>query len=169
MIINLTKELMNKFKKTINQIIANSDNNMEDMFNESIIVIMDNYDAIQNNNNIFINQLKKNCLKFNKYGKRIESKDRWEEFNNREENISKEVPTTTKLNEDMFYDIIDLKNIIDKEDYDFLIDYYNYGQDIISEKYGITINTARKRTYDLIKKYQEKVGVKDGRNRKNNV
>ena len=70
--LHTVNELIKKFRININQIVTNSDNTIDDVENEAFIVLSENYNEIMNNNRVFINELKKKCLKFNKYGKRIE-------------------------------------------------------------------------------------------------
>ena len=65
--LHIVNELIKKFRININQIVTNSDNTIDDIENEAFIVLSENYNEIMNNNRVFINELKKKCLKFNKY------------------------------------------------------------------------------------------------------
>ncbi len=51
------EQLIKKFRININQIIANSDNTMDDIRNEAYLVVADNYSSIQKNERVFINEL----------------------------------------------------------------------------------------------------------------
>ena len=125
--VNIVNTLISKFIINVNQIINNSDNTMEDIKNEAYIVVDNNYSKIKENERVFINELKTRCLKFNKYGKRIESKERWKEFNNREEAMVEQFNNEYDINEDVLCQLLDVKEIIGEESYKFLIDYYNFG------------------------------------------
>lgn len=154
-LVDFTNSLLKKFKINIDQILRCSDNTMEDIKNEAFIVVFDNFDSIKSNERLFINKLKSNCLKFNKYGKRIESKERFNRFNEYENRLIKDTENTLDLDEDLLCSIIDIKNYLSKEDYDFLIEYYGIGCEYVSDKYNISKELARKRVSNLLKKIRD--------------
>lgn len=149
--LTVVNELINKFKKNINQIISNSDNTFEDIKNEAFIVVNDNYSKILDNEKVFVNELRTRCLKFNKYGKRIERKERWEVFNNREKELTLECKNNLDIDEDLFCELEDIKNYLGEYNYNFLIYYYTYGCKETSEKYNMKEPNVRKRVSLLIK------------------
>ena len=156
--LDVVNELIKKFRINVNQILANSDNTMEDIINESFIVVSDNYDQIKNNDRIFINELKTRCLRFNKYGRRIESKERWEKYNELEKRMIENFRNMLNIDEDILCLIIDIKNIIGENNYIFLLDYFTYTGKVVSKKYGISEPTMRKRAYELIEKLRRDYG-----------
>lgn len=115
---------MKKFYININQIVTNSDNNIDEVKNEGYIVLSEHYDEILKDNKVFINELKKRCLKFNKYGRRIESKERWEKFNSLEDRMNNVSPSYSILDQDMLCDLLDVKSSLSDTEYEFLIYYY---------------------------------------------
>lgn len=155
--LSVVNNMIQKFRININQIIANSDNTIEDIINESCIVIKEHKEAIECNNNVFINELRKKCLRFNKYGKRIESKERWKEFNNREEAMVEQFNNEYDINEDVLCLLLDVKEIIGEESYKFLIDYYNFGSKETSLRYHISEPTVKKRVNEMISKVRRKL------------
>lgn len=155
--VNIVNTLISKFIINVNQIINNSDNTMEDIKNEAYIVVDNNYTKIKENERVFINELKTRCLKFNKYGKRIESKERWKEFNNREEAMVEQFNNEYDINEDVLCQLLDVKEIIGEESYKFLIDYYNFGSKETSLRYHISEPTVKKRVNEMISKVRRKL------------
>lgn len=155
--VNIVNTLISKFIINVNQIINNSDNTMEDIKNEAYIVVDNNYSRIKENERVFINELKTRCLKFNKYGKRIESKERWKEFNNREEAMVEQFNNEYDINEDVLCQLLDVKEIIGEESYKFLIDYYNFGSKETSLRYHISEPTLKKRVNEMISKVRRKL------------
>lgn len=157
--ITIVNELLNKFKITVNQIKRNSDNNIDDIRNESFIIVYENLDKITDNQKIFINMLKSNCLKFNKYNRRIESHDRWERFNNYEDKLKNEYKNDLEVNEDFICIRNDIINNLGKDNYNFLIYYYSYGGKETSIKYNIKEDLVRKRISNLIKQIRKIYGI----------
>lgn len=155
--VNIVNTLISKFIINVNQIINNSDNTMEDIKNEAYIVVDNNYSRIKENERVFINELKTRCLKFNKYGKRIESKERWKEFNNREEAMVEQFNNEYDINEEVLCQLLDVKEIIGEEGYKFLIDYYNFGSKETSLRYHISEPTVKKRVNEMISKVRRKL------------
>lgn len=155
--VNIVNTLISKFIINVNQIINNSDNTMEDIKNEAYIVVDNNYSRIKENERVFINELKTRCLKFNKYGKRIESKERWKEFNNREEAMVEQFNNEYDINEDVLCQLLDVKEIIGEESYKFLIDYYNFGSKETSLRYHMSEPTVKKRVNEMISKVRRKL------------
>lgn len=155
--VNIVNTLISKFIINVNQIINNSDNTMEDIKNEAYIVVDNNYSKIKENERVFINELKTRCLKFNKYGKRIESKERWKEFNNREEAMVEQFNNEYDINEDVLCQLLDVKEIIGEESYKFLIDYYNFGSKETSLRYHISEPTVKKRVNEMISKVRREL------------
>lgn len=155
----LTKvdNLINKFKININQIIRCSDNTINDVKNEAFIIVFNNLNKIQENERVFINELKTKCLKFNKYGKRIESKERFEKFNDYEIRMVEDTENNLNIDEDKICYLLDIKNIIGDKNYNFLIEYYGMGCDFICTKYHISKDLARKRVSNLIKEIRCKL------------
>lgn len=155
----LTKvdNLINKFKININQIIRCSDNTINDVKNEAFIIVFNNLNKIQENERVFINELKTKCLKFNKYGKRIESKERFEKFNDYEIRMVEDTENNLNIDEDKICYLLDIKNIVGEENYKYLIEYYGMGSDFICTKYHISKDLARKRVSNLIKEIRSKL------------
>lgn len=158
LMLSVINNMIQKFRINVNQILANSDNTIEDIINESCIVLQEHKKAIDENNNVFINELRKRCLKFNKYGRRIDSKKQWEIFNNREEALQYEYRNPLDINEDVICGINDVKKIISKDEYNFLMDYYSYGGNYTAKKYNIKEDLVRKRVSLLIKKLKKTWG-----------
>lgn len=52
--------------------------------------------------------------------------------------------SNTRINEDIICDIADIQNIVSKEEYNFLIDYYNLGYENTAEKYNISNSYSRR-------------------------
>lgn len=157
LMLSVVNNMIQKFRININQIIANSDNTIEDIINESCIVMKEHKEAIECNNNVFINELRKKCLRFNKYGKRIESKKQWEIFNNREQAMVEQFNNEYDINEDVLCQLLDVKEIIGEESYKFLIDYYNFGSKETSLRYHISEPTVKKRVNEMISKVRRKL------------
>lgn len=153
--IKIAEQLIKKFRININQIIANSDNTMDDIRSEAYLVVADNYSSIQENERVFINELKTRCLKFNKYGKRIESKERWEEFNKREEQLANILPIMSSMDDDKLCMLIDIKDEIGEENYKFLLDYFSISRKEMCTKYHISEPTVRKKAKDLLDRLRE--------------
>lgn len=156
-LLEFTDKLLRKFKININQIIRCSDNTLEDIRNEAFIVVFGNLSSVEENERVFINKLKSNCLKFNKYGKRIESKDRFEKFNEYENKLVEEENNSLDLDEEKLCTLLDIQNLISKKDYEFLIDYYSLGCELTSVKYNINKDLTRKRVSNLIKEIRSKL------------
>lgn len=156
-LLEFTDKLLRKFKINISQIIRCSDNTLEDVRNEAFIVVFDNLSSVEENERVFINKLKSNCLKFNKYGKRIESKDRFEKFNEYENKLVEEENNSLDLDEEKLCTLLDIQNLISKKDYEFLIDYYSLGCELTSVKYNINKDLTRKRVSNLIKEIRSKL------------
>lgn len=154
--LSLINKMIQKFKININQILANSDNTMEDITNEAFIVLKEHKDAIDKNHNIFINELRKRCLKFNKYGKRIDSKKQWEKFNDREEVLKYEYKNPLDINEDLICSLEVIKSIIKEKDYEFLLFYYNNDRKRTAERYSMTETQVRNKVQYLINKIRRK-------------
>lgn len=150
-ILDFTNSLLNKFNININQIIRCSDNTLSDIKNEAFIVVFENLNKIKNNERTFINELKTKCLKFNKYGKRIESKDRFERFNQYENEMIETKINDLDLDEDTLCTLIDIKNLLKEQEYIFLLEYYGMGCEYVSNKYNIRKDLVRKRVSNLIK------------------
>lgn len=151
--------LLKHFHINIQQIIHNSDNEMEDIINEAYIVLYEHYEDIQKNDKVFINELKKRCLKFNKYNRRIDTKTKWEEFNELEQQMFTNSNLYKEIDANSMCLLIDIQNIIGEKNYQFLIDYYNYGYKEVARKYNISPDCARKRTSLLIKQIQKKLKI----------
>ena len=128
---------------------------MEDILSEAYIVVYEHYDEILDNERVFINEMKKRCLRNNKYGKRIESITRWEYFNNLESSIPERMSHTFKIDEDLIVGIESIKNVTTQEEYDFLICYYENGSEKTSTIYGISNTTCRQRVCRLKKRILE--------------
>lgn len=158
LMLSIINEMIQKFRININQILANSDNTIEDIINESCIVLREHKEAIEENNNVFINELRKKCLRFNKYGKRIDNKKQWEVFNNREDALKYEYDNPLNINEDLICYIETIKTIINKDDYDFLIFYYGNDGKRTSEKYNMTEMQVRNRVHYLVNKIKVNIG-----------
>lgn len=154
-ILELTNTLIKRFIININQIITNSDNEMGDILSEAYIVVYENYDRIVENERVFINEMKKKCLRNNKYGRRIESIERWQYFNELESSIPERMSYTFKLDEDLIVGLEAIKGVTTKEEYDFLICYYENGSDKTSTIYGISNTTCRQRVCRLKKRILE--------------
>lgn len=154
---DIVDELIKKFKINVRQIIANSDNTMEDVRNEAYIVLSENFSNIMDNERVFINKLKTRCLKFNKYGKRIESKDRWALYNDREDRMVALAENEFNIDEETICMLEDIKEIIGKESYDFLIYYYTYGCKSTANKFKLSEPTVRKRVNEYISMIRRKL------------
>lgn len=150
--LNKLDYLLQHFHINIHQIINNSDNTFDDIKNEGYIVLHEHYNEIEKDNKVFINELRKRCLKFNKYNRRIDTKAKWEEFNNLEENLRNEVNLYSQIDEDTLCSIADIENIVGKSNLEFLIYYYNYGYAKTALQYNLSPDTTRKRASLLIKK-----------------
>lgn len=150
--------LLRKFNINIRQVINNSDNTFEDIRNEGYIVLYEHYDDIIKDNNVFINELRKKCLRFNKYGKRIDTKSKWEEYNALEDTMNNISNSYTQINEDLLCSMCDIKDLIGEDNYKFLIDYYGLGYKKTAEKYNISSHLSRKRASLLIEKIRKGIG-----------
>lgn len=158
--IETVHNMINRFKININQIIRNSDNTMEDIENESFLVLHDFFDKIKENEKVFINELRSRCLKFNKYGRRLDNKDDWERFNRYEESLQYEYKNAMEIDEDLILGIHIIKEKICEEEYSFLIYYFRYGQGETSKKYNLKEGTVRKKVHSLISKIKKELNVK---------
>lgn len=150
--LKLTQSLIKNFIINIRQIISNSDNDMDDILGEAYIVVFENYNDIIKNNRVFINRMKTRCLKNNKYGKRIESHERWSYFNNLELTICDRDKYTSEIDEDTIVGIDAIKKVITDYEYDFLIFYYENGMTKTMDKYKINNNACRQRVCRLKRK-----------------
>lgn len=151
-ILEVTNKLLNKFYINVEQIKRNSDNTIEDIKQEAFIVVHLNQEKIKNNERVFINELKTRCLKFNKYGKRIESKERWERFNSYEDNMIKD--EINNFNEEDEITLLTIKTLISEDDYNFLLCYFGCGIDFCCKKYNLSryfINKKCNELLDIIK------------------
>lgn len=157
--IEMVQSMISKFRININQIIRNSDNTMEDIENESFLVLHDFFDKIKDNEKIFINELRSRCLKFNKYGRRLDNKEDWERFNRYEESLQHEYKNSMDINEDLILGINVIKEKICEEEYSFLIHYFRYGQKETSIKYSLKEGTVRKRVHTLINKIRKELNI----------
>lgn len=157
--IEMVQQMISNFRINVNQIIRNSDNTIEDIESESFLVLHDFFDEIKDNNKVFINELKTRCLKFNKYGRRLDNKKDWERQNMYEERLQYEYDNGMEINEDIIVGIQAIKEKICEEEYSFLIYYYENGQEETSKKYNLKVGTTRKRVYDLIKKIRKELNV----------
>lgn len=155
LLLELLDKLLKKFNINIRHIINNSDNTYEDVKNDGYIILYEHYDEIIKDDRVFINELKKKCLKFNKYNRRIDTKKKWQEFNDLEDLMNNISNSHTRINEDIICDIADIQNIVSKEEYNFLIDYYNLGYEKTAEKYNISNNYSRRKASSLINKIRE--------------
>lgn len=156
--LSMVNSMIQKFNKNVKQILANSDNTIDDIVSEAFIVLEEHKKEIENNQNVFINELRNRCLKFNKYGKRIESKKRWELFNDRECEYQDRIKNNLNINEDLICYIETIKTIINKDDYDFLIFYYGNDGKRTSEKYNMTEMQVRNRVHYLVNKIKVNIG-----------
>lgn len=154
-ILKLSNELIKKFIINIRQIISNSDNDMCDIESEAYIITYEHYEHILKNERVFINEMRKKCLRNNKYGKRIESMNRWEYFNSLESSIPERTKITSEINEDLIVGIDAIKQCISDEEYNFLITYYDVGSEKTSEKYCISNTACRQKVHRLKRKILE--------------
>lgn len=151
--------LMNKFRKNINQIISNSDNTIDDVKSESFLVLHDFFDKIKENEKIFINELRTRCLKFNKYNRRLDNKEDWERLNRYEESLQYEYNNPMDINEDLILGIQSVKEVTCEEEFSFLMHYFRYGQKETSIKYDLKEGTVRKRVHTLINRIRKELKV----------
>lgn len=158
--IETVHNMIRKFRININQIIRNSDNTIEDIESESFLVLHDFFDKIKENEKVFINELRSRCLKFNKYGKRLDNKEDWDRFNRYEESLQNEYKNSLEINEDLILNINIIKEKICEEEYSFLIHYFRYGQEETSKRYDLKKGTVRKRVHTLINKIKKELNVK---------
>lgn len=161
--LKLLDKLLKDFHINIQQIIKNSDNEYEDIKNEAYIVLYENYDEILKDKRVFINKLKAKCLKFNKYGKRIESAERWKYFNDKELQMDEQSEKQKEINENHLCILLDVKRIVGDDNYNFLIDYYSLGYKETSIKYEISPDLTRKRVSLLLDKIRKEMGIYDDR------
>lgn len=159
--INTIHYMIKRFNRSINQIIRNSDNTLEDIESESFLVLHDYFDKIMENEKVFINELRTRCLRFNKYGKRLDNKEDWERHNRYEEALALNYKNSMEINEDLILSIHVIKEKICEEDYNFLIYYFSYGQEETSNKYNLKEGTVRKKVHVLIKKLRKELGVNE--------
>ena len=148
-ILELTETLIKKFIINVRQIVNNSDHEMEDMFGEAYLVVYENYEKIISNERIFINELKTKCLRHNKYGKRIESSSRWQYFNQLEETLPERIGYSFEINTDMIVGLDAIRQYLSKDEYDFLLYYYEWGLNKTSKDYNIKPTTCRQRVFRL--------------------
>lgn len=153
----MIKTLLKKFNINIKQILSVSDNTLEDIEQEAHIVFIEFEKEINKNEKVFINELKKRCLSFNKYGKRIDSHKEFDRFNQYEENMINQVHTTSYISEDTILGLAIIKDNCSEEEYNLLLDYHRFGQKLTSIKYNIKESTLRKRICDLQNRIRKKV------------
>lgn len=158
--LELSNELIRKFRINIDYILKCSDNSLEDLRNEAFIVVFDNYDRIMENEKVFINELRNKCLKFNKYNRRIESKKLFEKFNEYENKMVIEENNKNDFDEDELCTLLDVQNILGSEDYEFLINYYSLGGKEFAKQLGLNESTLRKRVSDLLKKVRKELNIR---------
>lgn len=151
-ILEMTESLIKKFIINIIQIINNSDNEMEDMLGEAYLVVYENYKIILSNERVFINELKKKCLRNNKYGKRIESSKRWTYFNQLEESLPERMGYSFEINTDKIVGLDTIKQYVSKDEYDFLIYYYDWGLNKTASEYDIKPGACRQRVHRIKKR-----------------
>ncbi|MEG0151655.1 MAG: hypothetical protein RR744_00550 [Cellulosilyticaceae bacterium] len=148
-ILTLTDELIKKFIINIKQIVSNSDNEIGDIIGEAYLVVYSNYESILQNERVFINELKKKCLRNNKYGKRIESSDRWKYFNQLEESLPKRMDYAYEINVDYIVNLDAIRKHISDDEYSFVLSYYDLGMVKFSEKNNISPNACRQKVHRI--------------------
>lgn len=158
MIYNIVDDLLRQFKINVNQIISNSDNTLEDLRNEAVLIVQDKLSSIQKDKRVFINELKKRCLKFNKYSKRIESKERWEIFNNYETRLIETVTNPYNTDENLVSLKVDITDIVGEENYNLLIDYFTLKIKDVAVKYGISETELEDKIMKLLIKIRRAYG-----------
>lgn len=158
MIYNIVDDLLRQFKINVNQIISNSDNTLEDLRNEAVLIVQDKLSSIQKDKRVFINELKKRCLKFNKYSKRIESKERWEIFNNYETRLIETVTNPYNTDENLVSLKADITDIVGEENYNLLIDYFTLKIKDVAVKYGISETELEDKIMKLLIKIRRAYG-----------
>ncbi|MGL5100802.1 MAG: hypothetical protein ACRC6B_12375 [Fusobacteriaceae bacterium] len=149
--------LLSKFRINVNHIINNTDNTIEDIKSEAYLVLHTNLERIELDERVFINELKNNCLKFNKYNRVMNTKVDWERFNRYEERLQHEYSNGMEIDEDMILGLHLIKDVADEEEYQLLLDYYRYGQKLTSEKYNMKEGTIRKRVFKLIQRLKKEL------------
>ena len=159
-ILELSDRLIRKFKINIDYILKCSDNNIEDLRNEAFIVVFDNYDKIMDNEKVFINELRSKCLKFNKYNRRIESKKLFEKFNEYENRMVIEESNKNDFDEDKLCTLLSIQNMLNQEDYEFLIKYYSLGGEELSKQLNLAPSTIRKRVSNLLKTIRKELNIR---------
>ena len=155
--IELSRKMMKAFCINVRQIIGNSDNTYEDMCIEAYIIVHENYEEIMENNRVFINKLKQKCLKNNKYGVRIESKNVWEKYNNLEESIPSDTKTSSQIEDDRMVGVDAIKGVLGEEDYQFLLCYFDNDIHFTARKYDISENNCRVKACRLKRKINREV------------
>lgn len=150
-------ELIKKFRININQIIANSDHTEDDLYNEAFIVVYEFLDKITVNEKVFINELRKRCLNFNKYNRYITSKDRWERFNEYENEMINNCINQQDNTENLLVDLMSVKNILSSKNYDFLIYYYSNGISDTAREYKLTEKYTKVKVSRLIKQLRKEL------------
>lgn len=158
MIYNIVDDLLRQFKINVNQIISNSDNTLEDLRNEAVLIVQDKLSSIQKDKRVFINELKKRCLKFNKYSKRIESKERWEIFNNYETRLIETITNPYNTDENLVSLKVDITGIVGEENYNLLIDYFTLKIKDVAVKYGISETELEDKVMKLLIKIRRAYG-----------
>lgn len=157
MLEQITNELLKNFSINVRQIIANSDNEYEDVRQEAFIVVHENYDLIKENKNNFIYLLRKATLKFNKYGTRIETNARWKKYNELEESMVDKMENNLDFDEDLFLGIESIKKYCSNNEYEFLIHYFEYKAKDTAKKYGITEQSVYKKKENIINRIKKEV------------
>ena len=158
MVYNIVDDLLKQFRINVNQIIYNSDNTLEDVRNEAALIIQEKLSDIQKDKRVFINELKKRCLKFNKYNRRIESKERWETFNNYESHLVETTTNPYDTDENLINFKVDIVNIVGEEDYNLLIGYFTLKVKNVALKYNISEVEVEDRVMKLLIKIRREYG-----------
>ncbi|MGL6101314.1 MAG: hypothetical protein ACRC0G_17045, partial [Fusobacteriaceae bacterium] len=151
------EKYIRKFRINVNHILANSDNDIDDIRIEAYLILHEFVDSIKENEKVFINELKKKCLRFNKYGKRLDSKSGWERNNRYEKMLQDEYDNGMEIDENLILGIHVIKQIISEEEYSFLLYYYDNGQEETSKRYGMTIGAIRKKVHSLTSRAKKEV------------
>lgn len=159
--IETVNNMIKKFRININYILRNTDNTMEDIQNESFLVLHDFLDRIKDNEKVFINELRNRCLKFNKYNRVMNTKEDWERFNRYEERLQHEYDNGMEIDEDLLLGLQVIKEATSEEEYNFLIYYYQYGQEETSKKYDLKEGTVRKRVFTLTNKIKKELRLSE--------
>ncbi|MGL5963193.1 MAG: hypothetical protein ACRCZ2_02155 [Fusobacteriaceae bacterium] len=151
------EKYIRKFRINVNYILKNSDNDMDDIRSEAYLILHEFVDSIKENEKVFINELKRRCLRFNKYGKRLDSKSGWERNNRYEKMLQDEYDNEMEIDENLILGIHVIKQIVSEEEYSFLLYYYDNGQEETSKRYGMTTGAIRKKAHVLISRVKKEV------------